>query len=254
VKPCQNILFNYSTKIPLSYLSNKDVTKKLARDHIEDIKKFIENDRNVNMEFSALAEDKVENKLVHANLKFFIEQLSIITSFKNRINPAYIKQGAAMFQVLKQVILFGTLNTLYDTEIHDDGTPGISKIAVSETLPAMIGKTIQNFMEQQLTYDDERVKLIIADSAEKEKQVMLSNFKKLTDEQRRVEQINKALKLGRFALGADWKKFSQYSAELFDTRRAEIKNMAEITGLGGRSSGDPTGYHSGINNHEDDNH
>jgi hypothetical protein len=200
-----------------------------------------------------LAKNNVENKLVHANLQYFIDQLSIITSFKNRINPAYIQQGAAMFQVLKQVILFGTLNTLYDTEIHDDGTPGISKIAVSETLPAMIGKTIENFMEQQLTYDDERVKLIIADSAEKEKQAMLSGFKKLSEEERRVEQINKALKLGRFALGADWKKFSQYSAELFDTRRAEIKNMAEITGLGGRSDNNSSGYHNGINNHAEDN-
>ena len=253
LKPCQNILFNYNIKIPLAYLSDRDVTKKLARDHIAEIKKFIENDRNVNAEFSVLAKNNVENKIVHANLKYFIDQLSIITSFKNRINPAYIQQGAAMFQVLKQVILFGTLATLYDPERNDDGTPGISKLAVSQTLPAMIGKTIQNFMEQQLTYDDERVKLIIADSAEKEKQAMLTGFKKLSEEERRVEQINKSLKLGRFALGANYEKYSKYSAELFDTRTAEIKNMAEITGLGGRSSGDSTGYHSGINNHAEDN-
>jgi hypothetical protein len=109
--------------------------------------------------------------------------MTVIISFRNRIHPSYFIGRDQTFAWFKEVFLYGPPATLYDPEIGYDGDPSVSKKAVSEIIPEMIGTTILNFMKQRVTYDDEQVKLIIADSSEKEKQVMLSNFKKLTEDE-----------------------------------------------------------------------
>ena len=88
-------------------------------------------------------------------------------------------------------------------------------------------------MDQRLTYDDEQVKLIIADSAEREKQAMLSDFKKLSEDQKKLLRTNMALKLGRFQIGVDWRNFAKYSAEGFDTRTAELDRISGLMSLSG---------------------
>jgi len=256
LKPCQNIVFNYQVRVPLAYTEDKEIKKKMAQDHIRGIIDMINTDRSINIHFSELAQNNVTNSLAHANLKMFIEQMSNITSFKNRINPAYFVGREETFRIFKETFLYGTLATLYDPELHDTGDVGVSKKAISETIPAMIGETVQNFLKQSLTYDDERVKLIIADSAEKEKQVMLNWLKTLPEDERRLMKINQSLKLGRFALGANWKKFAQYSAEVFNTRSQEINDMSAWGSLRGETpatnSGNASGYHEGLNQHAED--
>jgi hypothetical protein len=107
-------------------------------------------------------------------------------------------------------------------------------------------------LKNRVSYDDEKVKLIIADSAEKEKQAMLKWMRtELTDEERRVMQINKRLKLGRFQIGADWRNFAVYSANEFKRRSGEIEEMARW-GSGIQATGSQTGYHEGVNNHGED--
>jgi hypothetical protein len=256
LKPCQNIVFNYQVRVPLAYTEDKEIKKKMAQDHIRGIIDMINTDRSINIHFSELAQNNVTNSLAHTNLKMFIEQISNITSFKNRINPAYFVGREETFRIFKETFLYGTLATLYDPELHDTGDVGVSKKAISETIPAMIGETVQNFLKQSLTYDDERVKLIIADSAEKEKQVMLNWLKTLPEDERRLMKINQSLKLGRFALGANWKKFAQYSAEVFNTRSQEINDMSAWGSLRGETpatnSGNASGYHEGLNQHAED--
>jgi hypothetical protein len=223
----------------------------MAQDHIRGIVDMINEDRSINIHFSDLAQNNFSNHLAHTNLRIFIEQMSKITSFKHRINPVYYVGREETFRVLKEVFIYGTLASLYDAEIHDDGEVGVSKNAVTQTIPAMIGETIQNFLKQSLTYDDEQVKLIIADSAEKEKQSMLNWLKSLPEDQRRLMKINQSLKLGRFELGANWKKFAQYSAEVFDMRSKELQDMANLWSPA-VNSGNASGYHEGVNQHAAD--
>jgi hypothetical protein len=230
LKPCQNIYFNYKVTTPQSFMNDK-----WAKEHMEDIQKAITIDRSINVKYSELAENTNGNRLAKEKLETFIKQMSVLISFRNRINPSYFIGRDQTFAWFKEVFLYGPLATLYDPEIGYDGDPSVSKKAVSEIIPEMIGTTILNFMKQRVTYDDEQVKLIIADSCEKEKQVMLSNFKKLTEDQRRVEQINKVLKIGRFAIGADWRKFAQYSAGEYMRRTGEINEMEQWGSLSGET-------------------
>ena len=192
-------------------------------------------------------------------LELFVRQMSLITSFRSRINPSYFVGREQTFKWFKETFVYGPLATLYNPEIDETGVgtdPAVSKNAVSETIPQMIGETLLNFMKQRLTYDDEQVKLIIADSAEKEKQAMLKWLKSLTEDERRLMQVNKVLKLNRFAVGADWKTFAVYSAQEFRRRTGEIKEMAEwgsLSGESGSNSGNQSGYHEGLNQHAEDN-
>jgi hypothetical protein len=255
LKPAQNLVFNYSVEAPLTYKNGR-----LADTHMTKIHDMIKADHSVNMKFASLAEQNEKNELAHAKLEVFVNQMTKITSFRNRINPSYFVGREQTFKFFQETFVYGPLAALFNPDIDEAGigtNPAVSKLAVSETIPAMIGETILNFMKQRLTYDDEQVKLIIADIAEKEKQLMLKYLKSRTEDERRVDQVNKVLKLGRFAIGADWKTYSVYSAEQFRRRTREFNEMAEWGSLSGdpssRSSGNQSGYHEGINPHADDN-
>jgi hypothetical protein len=193
------------------------------------IKDAIRKDRNINEKFAVLAEFNGRTKTVREYLKVFIEQMTIIVSFRNRIHPSYFIGRDATFEVFKETFLYGPLSTLYHS--CEDGE-GVSA-EIQNMIHDMIGQTISNFMDQRLTYDDEQVKLIIADSAEREKQAMLSDFKKLSEDQKKLLRTNMALKLGRFQIGADWKNFAKYSGAEFQRRTTELDRISEYMNLSG---------------------
>jgi hypothetical protein len=224
IKPCQNIYYGYSTKVPLSFEN-----KKWDQGHMMSIKEAIKKDRNINDRFAVLAEFNDKTETVRLYLKEFIEQMTVIVSFRNRIHPSYFIGRDNTFEVFKEAFLYGPLSTLYK---HCEESAGISE-EIKNMIHAMIGLTITNFMDQRLTYDDEQVKLIIADSAEREKQAMLSDFKKLSEDQKKLLRTNMALKLGRFQIGADWRNFAKYSGEEFNRRTAELDKISNIMNLSG---------------------
>ena len=257
LKPSQNIVFNYSVEAPLSYKNGK-----LADTHLTLLRQMIRADRSVNIKYSELAEQNEKNKLAHRKLSIFVKQMTAITSFRNRINPSYFVGREQTFKWFKEAFVYGPLSTLFNPEIADYTNPTNTtslKEVVTEMIPKMIGETLLNFMRQRLTYDDEQVKLIIADSAEKEKQNMLKWLKSLTEDQNKLMQTNKVLKLNRFAVGADWRNFAIYSAQEFQRRTGEIEEMAAWGSLSGnagtRDTSSGRGYGddlNGLNKHESD--
>jgi hypothetical protein len=224
IKPCQNIYYGYSTKVPLSFEN-----KKWDQGHMMSIKEAIKKDRNINDRFAALAEFSDKTKTVREYLKAFIDQMTVIISFRNRIHPSYFIGRDATFVVFKETFLYGPLSTLYHS---CEGGEGVSA-EIQNMIHDMIGQTIINFMEQRLTYDDEQVKLIIADSAEREKQAMLSDFKSLSEDQKKLLRTNMALKLGRFQIGVDWRNFAKYSGGEFQRRTAELDRISGLMSLSG---------------------
>jgi len=243
IKPCQNICFNFMLSNPLSYKNDA-----LAPEHMEKLKDMLKADRSINTTYSGLAENTAENALTKIHLNLFINKLSQIIAFRNRINPSYFIGRDITFKWFKEALLYGPLYTLFYPPFHDSDP---------RVIPAMIGDTIRNYVKQRVTYDDDRVKLIIADSAEKEKQAMITSIKNLSKNEKDLMNVNKALKLGRFAIGADWRKFAQYSAGGFNTRSKEIDDMAQWGTLSGntRDTSSSRGYGddmAGINQHAAD--
>jgi hypothetical protein len=250
IKPCKNILNNYNVKTLLAYKNSK-----FHSDHIKEIRNFLEQDGAVATKYSV---PLASNNFAKAKMNYFVNQLSAIIAFKNRIGPNNFIGRNKTFLNFQKAFLYGPLATLFDTTItppdyvRSETDSTLEDKGVSETIPAMIGETILHFLKNRVSYDDEKVKLIIADSAEKEKQAMLKWMRtELTDEERRVMQINKRLKLGRFQIGADWRNFAVYSANEFKRRSGEIEEMARW-GSGIQATGSQTGYHEGVNNHSED--
>jgi len=242
LKPCQNIYFNYKVKTLLSF-KNDD----WATEHMAEIEKVINIDRSINTKYGELAENKPENRLAKDKLEMFIQQISVIISFRNRINPSYFIGREQTFAWFQETFLYGPLARLFNAGIGNDGDLTVSIKAVTDIIPKMIGDTVLNFISQRRTYDDEQVKLIIATSAEKEKQTMLKWFKSLPPDQKRLMKINESLKLGRFAIGADWRTFAQYSAGEFKRRTGEINEMEQWGSLSGETPATYTRESSGYN-------
>ena len=243
IKPCQNICFNFTLSNPLSYKNDA-----LAPEHMDKLKDMLKADRSINTTYSGLAENTAENALTKIHLNLFINKLSQIIAFRNRINPSSFIGRDITFKWFKEALLYGPLYTLFYPPFHDSDP---------RVIPAMIGDTIRNYVKQRVTYDDDRVKLIIADSAEREKQAMITSIKNLSKNEKDLMNVNKALKLGRFAIGADWRKFAQYSAGGFNTRSKEIDDMAQWGTLSGNThdTSSSRGYGddmAGINQHAAD--
>ena len=227
IKPCQNIYYGYSTKVPLSFEN-----KKWDQGHMMSIKEAIKKDRNINDTFAVLAESNEKTETVRLYLKKFIEQMTVIVSFRNRIHPSYFIGRNDTFVVFKETFLYGPLSTLYR---HCKESGGIST-EIETMIHEMIGLTITNFMDQRLTYDDEQVKLIIADSAEREKQAMLSEFKNMSEDRKKLLRTNMALKLGRFQIGVDWKTIAKYSPEGYQRRTDEFGRIEDIMSTSGNQA------------------
>jgi len=254
IKPCSQILNDFNGRPTISEYDGR----KFSPEHKDDIKKFLVVDDEIVTKFMDSLKNYPDNAFARSKMAYFVKQCSQIIKFKHRINETYFVGRSTTFNVFQQAFLFGPLETLLDVNaIPPDYTGEVEpgNIPATDTLPKYIAFTLRHFSARQMTYDDEQVKQIIADKAEREKQGILKMLTGLGDEERAAMKMNMRLKLGRFAVGANWKTIAQYSANEYDRRKQEILETENILGFTGAPAGrtaEQSGYdnadHFGENN------
>jgi len=253
LKVGKNLLFRFESA-RLNTFSNE----KLAPDTLEKIKQALNVDNSVLNAFFFDFNSK-SKRVARAKMRKFVLQLSEIVHFKNRIRPLYFVGGEDQtFQYLQRAFFYGPLAELFDpnmtafeTEIEDD-LPGyesedddeeeeetISKAAKRDSalgdaidesttfLVKIIASTITNFNNYSISYNDDELKQILAERAEKEKQGMLTSIEAMTPEEYRIYQLQMKLKIGRFGVNVK-KSIIGYSIEQIELE-ARLNEQAGIT-------------------------
>ena len=257
----KNLLFRFESA-RLNTFSNE----KLAPDTLEKIKKSLDIDNSVLNSFFYDFNSKGK-RVARAKMRKFVLQLSEIVHFKNRIRPLYFVGGEDQtFQYLQRAFFYGPLAELFDpnmtafeTEMEDD-LPGyeseeneeegeeetVSKAAKRDSalgdaadesitlLVKIIASTMSNFDKYSLSYNDDELKQILAERAEKEKQGMLSSIEAMSPEEYRIYQLQMKLKIGRFGVNVK-KSIIGYSIEQIELEAQLNKQAGISTDLSGPS-------------------
>jgi len=261
LKVSKNILFQYQSDNLLLFKHPK-----LALSGINNIKDALTVDNSVLKAFGKEFNSS-DKQLAQLKLAKFVMQLSDIIRLKNRIRPIYFVGGQETFKYIQAAFLYGPLKELFDSKINpfDDKelataglpsyqgpkeeeeeeeeeeaalvrrsrkkTPAKSITDTSITLLVrMINATIVNFKKYQLNFDEDHLRGVLAERAEKEKQGFIAKSKTMSDEERALYRMQRRLGTGRFA--KDVKTQVQgYDIEQINLEEEENEKAGIITRL-----------------------
>jgi hypothetical protein len=230
IKVGKNILFQFQSENLMTYKNPK-----LAQSGMTNIMDALTADNAVLKAFGKEF-NSPDKQVAQLKLAKFILQLSEIIRFKNRIRPVYFVGGMNTFKYIQAAFLYGPLKELFDSSINpfedkeaaaaglpsfqgpppeekeeevleealvkrtQKKTPATSIADTSMTLLVrVINATIVNFKKYQMNFDDEHLREVLAERAEKEKQGFIAKSKTMSDEEIAIYRMQRKLKIGRFA-------------------------------------------------------
>lgn len=235
ITPFQRLLTKYSNSalfIPI------ELKKDLSIDHInKDIIPILDND----IQIIKLKEDDIQKPtlyLARSKIHYFIEQMSSILKFKNKIRPIVLPGREFTLIYIQRALLYGPLATLINPSEIPKGTEITSPIrSVGDPsmrlLLEILALTLNKYKRERLSFNDQEIKELIAIRNEKERVNVIAEFNKLTDEERAIELVNKKLGLGKWAVGGT-KLIYAYDKDYYDLERQkrEAAGIIDFPGVG----------------------
>lgn len=219
-----------------------ELASELSKVHVEEALQPI---LNKELKFVKDYESKIMNvqsNYARARLSDYIQRMSDMLAFKNRIRPSVGANGekALEYKYIQQILLYGPLAILMDKSIQPAGMISMGPITAATTssfdfLKLIIISSLDKFNNERLSYNEEELKLIIAIRNSKERSYILSKFDKLSDEERTVELIKKDLKMGDWAAGS---KIYSYDAGHWEMERQQRMD-AGMMDFSGQPDGPP---------------
>lgn len=161
--------------------------------------------------------------LARAKMRYYSRQIGEIITYKDRIRAIRFPGKQMSLEYIQRVLFFGPLAMMLDSyHVPEDAVvmSAVKEIANPsiEYLLRMIHVSVERFNREKLSYDEERVRYMIAVQEEKERVHVIKEFDKMTDEERAVEKLNKKLGLGKWAVGGT-KLIWAYDKDYYDQER-----------------------------------
>ena len=258
-------------------LSSKNLTKKFSPAHLEALNKMLAAD---NIIFNFFYPSKLNQTCPFAlsKLSQFVDQMSVIVSFKNRIQRRYFVSDTT-FDYIQQLLVYGPIKALFDADDVPEETfqafaalvprqddqeqeegeqPPVQSVEQQDVtlkyLIQLVGMSINNFKKQQLSYNEEELRTLIHARNEMEAIDIVNKYVQMSDEERAIDTVNRRLGIGeKWSVGGT-KVIWQYDADHYD-REVEERAAAGIGGgdydTYGVDMGEG-GYDQGGNNPYDD--
>jgi hypothetical protein len=231
ITPFQRIISGFSTEslfIPIELekaLSQIHTTKDLQPILNSEVDILLKTENMIKLPKYDWARDKIRE---------FVKQLSILLPFKNKIRPILVPGKENTLKYIQKALLFGPLATL----LSRDNASAIDAIANDGIvfILQMLMFTMNKYYKERLSFDDKKIKDLIAIRDEKERVNVVEQFNKLTDEERAIELMNKSLGIGKWAVGGT-KLIYAYDKDYYDKER-EKRLMAGITDFPGHGNGE----------------
>jgi hypothetical protein len=235
ITPFERILTQFSSSslfIPI------ELKKALSEDHVaKDIMPILDNDLNI----VRLKEDEIKKpsfQLARAKIRYFLDQLSQILTFKNKIRPIVVPGRDVTLIYIQRALLYGPLATMINPSDIPSGaqiTTPVKSVGDSSMrfLLEIVALTLNKYRRERISFNDQEIKELIAIRNEKERVNVIADFNKLTDEERAIELINKKLGLGKWAVGGT-KLIYAYDKDYYDLERQkrEAAGIIDFPGLG----------------------
>ena len=224
ITPFQRLVSQFDTE---SLYIPTELAKALSETHVTDLQPILNDDMKL---LSTKGADIMLPKLQLARIKLqqYINQMSVLLPFKNSIRPTVVPGRQLTLEYIQQALFYGPLSTL----LHSAEIPAGAQIKSASKsvgdismrfLLEIVGFTLNKYDKEKLSYDAKEIKNMIEVRAEKERVHIVSEFNKLSDEERRIELQNKRYGIGKWAVGGT-KVIHAYDKEYYDLERQ--KRMA----------------------------
>jgi hypothetical protein len=159
----------------------------------------------------------------------FLAQLTGIIRLKNRMRPSNFVGGQTTFKWIQMCLFYGPLSELVDSmvmpfedieevpeyilpqepplegeEAEAEGVKESARTSLNDssikTLLAIVNDITTLFQQYELSYNDDQLKQILEERAEKEKQVMLGSLQSMSPEQKNLHRLQRQLGIGEFGI------------------------------------------------------
>lgn len=171
---------------------------------------------------------------VRSKLRYFLKQLSEVLPYKGTIRAVLVPDRDKSLVYFQKLILFGCLATLIDPDhIPDEDVSNPIKSSgksASKAIITLLVDILRKYRSEYISYDEQEIRNQIAIREEKERVHVISEFNKLTEEERKIELINKKYGLGKWAVGGTSLTY-KYNKDYYDLERLK-RNQG---GYGGHS-------------------
>lgn len=213
----KNLLYHYDIKSLKSYKN-----KLLADITITNIKESFDRNNVILAKYYAEFSKKTFAKQKMAK---FLAQLTCIIHLKNRVRPSYFVGGQTTFKWIQLCFFYGPLSELVnsmiepfedidqvpeyilpreDPEAEEEAVKESARSSLNDssikTLLAIVNDITTLFQQYQLSYNDDQLKQILEERAEKEKQVMLGSLQAMSPEQKNLHKLQRVLGIGEFGI------------------------------------------------------
>jgi predicted transport protein len=227
----QRLLSNYSDKamfVPI------ELVKDLSDIHVKsDIQPRLEKELAIVSKYREPMQ-KDSYSFVRSKLRFFLKQLSTVLPYKNIIRAVLVPDRDRSLVYFQKFILFGCLATLIDPDHIPDEDVGnpikSSGKSASKAIITLLVDILRKYRTEYISYDEQEIRNQIAIREEKERVHVISEFNKLSEEERKIELINKKLGIGKWAVGGTSLTY-KYNKDYYDLERLK----REQGGYGGHS-------------------
>ena len=168
-------------------------------------------------------EDNPPLSLAKAKLDYYTDQMEEILSFRDKIRTMTLPGRRHTLEYFQRILFYGPLSILVDSLHIPDNVPIQSAVREIgnpsiDYLLRLIRTGLETYSKERLSYDEERIKTMIAVQAEKERVHVIKEFDRLSDEERAIEKINKKLGIGKWAVGGT-KLIYAYDKDYYDQER-----------------------------------
>ncbi len=205
----------------------------IADVHVQDIHEIIDNHISVIREFNSEFTSG-RNSFAQAKLKFFIAQISQIPSLLRRTMISNLYGGERTYKYLIQALIFPPLATLLSP--NDLPSPEYTQSAGAvigdpnsgRLLTSIIVSVIKKYNEERISYSPEQIQMILEDLAEKEKNAIIKEIDRMSDEEKKIDAIFRRNRMGdRWGVGGT-NAIREYDAEHFVRERIQRAKAGQI--------------------------
>ncbi len=213
-----------TTKLKKEILLSIPKSLKLQGKIVEDIEKGLDS-HIVEGEFN-------EAYNSYRRLKDAVTSLStIIPILQNKLRVTTLVGGMAAYENIVSFLVLGIFNDLLDPSVEPTGYETKAPLEEKkdmESLKTFMKKIFDNMAQENLDFTDKKIREIIEQRSEEDRQNILGRFKKLPDSLRSLESQKKKLGIGEWSVGGKKSIYTydedQYARESLQREQAKKKD------------------------------
>jgi hypothetical protein len=235
IVPAQRLL----TQCQPATFTRVSETLQLSLEHYNSLQTMLNSNQDVYTTFRERFSEQgsAKHKLARVKLTYYVQQLTAIYKGILELNPENVPGGEPVLRyLLKYFFLQCTADLINPNEAPPDAPPASRYDTSSSLLVTLVIALMNQYGKERISLDTEEIRNLIQARIEQETELFIDTVKRMTDDEKQLDAIQKNLRMGRYAVGGSTVIY-KYDAARWDQEQKEriLMGMAGSAGVEGIS-------------------